>query len=141
MRFIEMIKIGESGEQLPPDAKNHVAVLLPAQGLMFTARVINETEKSQPDLEKACTEVTCAGFNDWSLPEIDELELLIDRSRYSPALNPEYFLDIPEDWLWSKTPAAWSASSAWVVYAYGGYVYNYHRYIDGFALAVRRVGQ
>ncbi|MGN6520850.1 MAG: reverse transcriptase, partial [Dokdonella sp.] len=45
---------------------------------------------------------------------------------------------------WSQVlgeAAAWSASSAWNVNANNGNVNNNHRNNDGFALAVRRVGE
>ena len=141
MRTIRMIKIGENGEQLPDDAAQHAAVLLPDHGLMFTARVINSEEQPQTELEEACTKVSCAGFTDWTMPEIEELELVVDRSRYEPAINPAFFPDMPIDWLWSKTPAAWSSYAAWYVDADYGYVYYRHRSSSGFALAVRRAGQ
>ncbi|MFL4599916.1 DUF1566 domain-containing protein, partial [Stenotrophomonas maltophilia] len=70
-----------------------------------------------------------------------ELQLLIDRSRYSPAINTDFFKDIQNDWYWSKTPAAWSSASAWYVYFSSGAVYNNRRHDLGFALAVRRAGQ
>ncbi|MFL4600194.1 DUF1566 domain-containing protein, partial [Stenotrophomonas maltophilia] len=70
-----------------------------------------------------------------------ELQLLIDRSRYSPAINTDFFKDIQNDWYWSKTPAAWSSASAWLVYFDYGGVYGGRRYLNGFALAVRRAGQ
>jgi hypothetical protein len=147
MRTITMIKIGADGQHLPADATDHAAVLLPDHGLMFTARVINAEEAPQLDLEQQCTQLTCAGFTDWTMPEIDQLELIIDRTRHSPALNTDFFLDIPLDWLWSKTPCAWSSkdaagvsAAAWYVSSHYGHVGSYHRG-NGFALAVRRVGQ
>ncbi|MFL4600193.1 DUF1566 domain-containing protein, partial [Stenotrophomonas maltophilia] len=70
-----------------------------------------------------------------------ELQLLIDRSRYSPAINTDFFKDIQNDWYWSKTPAAWSSASAWGVDFNLGYVSYDHRGSNGFALAVRRAGQ
>lgn len=147
-RNIEMIKIGLNGEQLPADATDHVAVLLPAHGLMFTRSPINSSEKSQTDLEQACKEVTCAGFNDWDMPEIHELELIVNRSRCSPAVNTDFFAGIPNDWLWSKTDCAWQekdaagrSASAWHVNAGNGNVNGGPRGNDGFAVAVRRVGQ
>ncbi len=137
---MEPIKILSDGTHLPAgsDRTDHVAVLLPQHGLMFTARVINAEAQRQAKLEEACKAVTCAGFSDWVMPEIEELQLVVDRTRYNPALDPEYFRDIPIDWLWSKTPAAWSALSAWLVSADYGGVINLPRYYGGFALAVRR---
>jgi hypothetical protein len=138
---LEAIKISATGEHLPADSKDHVAVLLPKHGLMFTARVINKDEKAQSDLEADCKNIDVAGFTDWRMPEIDELQLIVDRTRYNPALDPELFLDVPLDWLWSATAAAWSSASAWLVGANDGFVGNLRRSGSGFALAVRRAGQ
>ena len=145
MRFIEKIKIGANGEQLSADATDHVAVLLPALGLMFTRRPVNDEGKSQDALEKACAQYSCAGFSDWRMPEVDELQLIIDRTRHAPALDPAFF-DVPLDWLWTSSECAWQKKDAsgrspcaWYVLASGGGVYYDHRSDDGFALAVRRV--
>ncbi|MCW0398742.1 hypothetical protein NB688_000556 [Xanthomonas sacchari] len=136
-----MIKIGADGAQLPANAKDWVAVLLPDHGLMFSATHVTETDVAQAECEAACKSLTLAGHNDWELPTIDQLQLVIDRSRHNPAINTDFFRDIENDWYWSTTPAAWSSASAWVVdFGYGG-VYNYPRGYDGFALAVRRAGQ
>ena len=106
MLNIEKIKIGANGEHLPVDSMEHVAVLLPAFGLMFTRSVINETEKPQLALESDCRAVQCAGFDDFDMPDIDELSLIVDRSRSAPALDPNFFTEIPIDWLWAKTDCA-----------------------------------
>ncbi len=135
------IKIGADGQQLPDDATDQVAVLLPAHGLMFTATSVVESDVSQEKCEAACKALTLAGFADWDLPTIDELQLLVDRTRYSPAIDTDFFHDIQNDWYWSKTPAAWSSASAWFVSFYYGNVSSYRRNGSGFALAVRRAGQ
>ena len=137
----KFIKIGADGQQLPADATDHVAVLLPAHGLMFTATSVVDSDVPQEECEAACKALTLAGYSDWDLPTIDELQLLVDRSRYSPAIDTDFFRDIQNDWYWSKTPAAWSSASAWLVYFGYGSVYDYPRYNGGFALAVRRAGQ
>jgi hypothetical protein len=144
---IEKIKISATGEQLAADSSDHVAVLLPQFRLMFTRRPVNTEERSQADLVKACAELTLAGFSDWDMPEIDELQLVVDRSRFEPAFDNDYFSDIPNDWIWTKTGTAWNRDAAgvspgaWLVYAYLGGVDGLHRDYTGFALAVRRVGQ
>jgi len=137
----KFIKIGADGAQLPDDAAEWVAVLLPDHGLTFSATSVVATDVPHDKCEAACKALTLAGHSDWDLPTIEELQLLIDRSRYSPAINTDFFQDIQNDWYWTKTPAAWSSASAWLVgFNYGG-VYDDHRYYDGFALAVRRAGQ
>lgn len=137
----KFIKIGADGQQLPVDATNHVAVLLPAHGLMFSATSVIDSGVPQEQCEAACKALTLAGYSDWDLPTIDELQLLVDRSRHDPAIDTDFFRDIQSDWYWSKTPAAWSSASAWgVSFSYGLVSVN-HRLNGGFALAVRRAGQ
>jgi hypothetical protein len=137
----KFIKIGADGAQLPDDATGHVAVFLPDHGLTFSATSVVATDLPHEKCEAACKALTLAGHSDWDLPTIEELQLLIDRSRYSPAINTDFFQDIRNDWYWTKTPAAWSSAAAWSVYfSYGGVNYGPRSY-DGFALAVRRAGQ
>jgi len=141
MSNIKFIKIDAEGQQLPNDATDWVAVELPEHGLTFTATSIVESDVPQEKCEAAAKALTLAGHSDWDLPTIDELSLLVDRTRYEPAINTDFFQDIQSDWYWSKTPAAWSSASAWFVYFDGGYVHDDLRSYDGFALAVRRAGQ
>ena len=135
------IKIGADGARLPNDATDWVAVELPDHGLTFSRTSIVDSDVSQQDCEAACKALTLAGFSDWDLPTIEELQLPVDRSRYSPAIDTNFFVDIEDDWYWSKTPAAWSSASAWLVHFGNGYVDYYLRLDYGFALAVRRAGQ
>jgi len=137
----KFIKIGADGAQLPDDTTDHVAVFLPDHGLTFSATSVVATDVPHEKCEAACKALTLAGHSDWDLPSIEELQLLIDRSRYSPAINTDFFQDIQNDWYWTKTPAAWSSASTWCVFFHDGYVSNSPRYYDGFALAVRRAGQ
>ena len=146
MSRITMIKIGSDGKPLPDDStEQHVAVLLPDHGLMFTATNVAE-DVPHADCETACNACSVAGFTDWRVPASSELMLLIDHGRREPAIDTTYFRDIASDWYWTSTP--WidadgepSASDAWGVYFYYGNVYDYPRSYLGFALAVRRAGQ
>ena len=136
-----LIKIAADGAQLPADAADWVAVHLPQHGLTFTRTSVVDRDVPHAECEAACKALTLLGHADWDLPTIEELSLLIDRTRHEPAIDTDYFVDIQNDWYWSKTPAAWSSASAWLVNFSGGYVYGYPRDCDGFALAVRRAGQ
>ncbi|MGV7193759.1 Lcl C-terminal domain-containing protein [Xanthomonas axonopodis] len=141
MSQAKYIKIGADGAQLPADAADWVAVFLPAHGLTFTATSVVDSDVQHADCEAACKALTLAGHSDWDLPTIGELQLLVDRTRYSPAIDTEFFRDIQNDWYWSKTAAAWSSASAWLVSFYLGLVNDNDRNDNGFALAVRRAGQ
>ncbi len=135
------IKIGADGQQLPADAAEWDAVFLPARDLTFSATSVVDSDVPQEECEEACKALTLAGHSDWDLPTVEELQLLVDRTRYSPAIDTDFFRDIANDWYWSKTPAAWSSASAWLVSFNGGSVSDGHRGGSGFAFAVRRAGQ
>ena len=141
MKPLTLTKIAADGSELPDTATDHVAVFLPDYGLTFTATSIVDSDVPHADCESAAKRLDLLGHTDWDLPTIEEYQLLIDRSRYSPAINTDYFRDIQNDWYWSKTLTAWSSASAWYVgFSHGGVSYG-HRNGYGFALAVRRAGQ
>ena len=137
---LELIKLDAEGNRLAADASDWVAVELPHHGLTFTASPVLDRDVPHAKCEAACKTVALFGA-EWDMPTIEELSLLIDRSRYSPAINTDFFRDIPNDWFWSKTPAAWSSGSAWLVDFGYGLVHYLPRSNYGFALAVRRAGQ
>lgn len=56
------------------------------------------------------------GYSDWRLPECDELLTLVDRTKYSPAIDTDAFPACKSDWYWSATPYAPNPSDcAWCV--------------------------
>ncbi len=52
----------------------------------------------------------------WRLPNINELELLVDAARATPALPAEAPFDSPRDGYWSSTTSAFEADWAWALY-------------------------
>ena len=134
-----MIKIAANGDQLPADAIAWDAVLLPRLGLMFSADDVSEEELTFTEAEAACSELTLAGFSDWTLPERHELEAILDLTRHNPAIDPTFFRDTQSDWYWTRTPTAWSPDCAWFVGFGSGSVYYGLRDDYAFVRAVRRV--
>jgi len=75
-----------------------------------------------------CKTLTYGGYSDWRLPNVRELQSLIDFSQLNPVLPPGHpFTDI--QWLnageyyWSATTLADGETYAWFVYLSDGYTY------------------
>jgi hypothetical protein len=63
-----------------------------------------------------CENLELAGFSDWRLPSIKELDALVDDSRISPALFPGTVTHIEgEDRFWSSSEYGRPFSRAWTV--------------------------
>jgi hypothetical protein len=110
--------IGSDGR--PLDKPALAALLDEKTGLMWAAKDVSDKSMTFSEAVTACSEFRCAGFSDWRLPTIDELETLRDRSRYDPAADPA--LGLKSSSYWSSTTAASSPSFyAWLVlFGYGG---------------------
>ncbi|WP_295579782.1 DUF1566 domain-containing protein [uncultured Lamprocystis sp.] len=78
-----------------------------------------------------------AGRTDWRLPNKNELESLVERRCYNPAINATFFPNTPSDWFWSASPYANDPYYAWSVYFYVGSVYDDYKYYAGFVRLVR----
>ena len=78
------------------------------------------------------------GHNDWRLPDIGELESLVDRSRSYPALPAGHpFTGVQSAYYWSSTPTSGSFSYIFGVDFGDGIRYGEHKYNFGFVWPVR----
>jgi Protein of unknown function (DUF1566) len=129
-------KIGADGAKLGDDATEWVAVLDNTTQLIWT---VEETKRLTWKKAKAAVEkLDTAGFTDWRLPTVEELFLLADRTKHSPAIDTAFFPDCKSDWYWTSTPAACSPGDcAWVVSFYDGYASWSAQGIDFYVRAVR----
>jgi len=107
-------------------------------GLMWT-KVTIAKDKTHGQATEAVAQCTAGGHTDWRLPTVEELFLLADRKRISPAIDTDVFPDTYNDWYWTSTDSQWDASCAWLVGFHGGLALDGHR--DGYACvrAVRSV--
>ena len=84
--------------------------------------------------------VPFAGQSDWRLPNIRELQTILDRSVYSPSIDPAAFPNTPASYFWSASAYAYSSYYAWSVFFSNSNAYDYSKY-NTFQVRLVRAGQ
>lgn len=129
-------KVGADGAKLADDAAEWVAVLDNTTALLWS---VEETDRlTWKKAQGAVKKLKTAGFADWRLPTVEELFLLANRTKHSPAIDTMYFPDCKSDWYWTGTPAASSPGDcAWGVSFGYGYALWSNQVFDVHVRAVR----
>ena len=92
-----------------------------ATGLMWQDDAAAKTGgKIWADAIDYCEGLSLGGYNDWHLPNRNELKSIVDRSRYNPSIDPT-FQNVDSNSYWSSTTDASGTSGAWAVRFYYGY--------------------
>ncbi len=66
-------------------------------------------------------EAARAAGGGWALPDKRELQSLVERGCYNPAVNSTVFPNTPSSWYWSSSSVAGYGDYAWyVLFNYGG---------------------
>ena len=105
-------------------------------GLMW-----QQASSSAPNWELAlsyCENLPLAGYTDWRLPTIKELQSIVDYSLGYPAVDPTIFPGTQEDYFWSSTTWGGSLGYALSVDFGLGFVSPFNKGFSGYIRAVRR---
>jgi len=71
--------------------------------------------KNWTDAIAYCETLTLGTYNDWRLPNINELHSVTDRSKRNPAMNSA-FQSVVSNRYWSSSTVVGAEDSAWYVY-------------------------
>jgi hypothetical protein len=142
--YPEMINLSPAGDRMPADRDGHVAVLLPAYGLIYDARLPAEAKNWQHAIRLGL-DCDHMGESGWQLFDAKEAELTINRAFRNPAVNKVHFPHTPTNRIyWTRTPlvsvdgASSSGYAFCVNFSYGD-VHCSDTGCAGFARFVRRV--
>jgi len=104
--------------------------------LEWTREPVSAKSLTWTQADAACKELRLGGHDDWRLPTRLELFMLVDETRFDPAIDPVF--ECRPGWYWTSTPYAPSPGDyAWYVYFGYGYAAWRNRYHSGFVRAVR----
>ena len=84
----------------------------PKTGLMWLKATLGDGQRMTYD---QALEAIAALGPEWRMPDFDELHGLVDRSRYSPAIDTSVFPDTKNGAYRTSTPTAWASRAAWFV--------------------------
>ncbi len=95
-------------------------------GLMWPRNAYHGSMPWYQAIDYANNFILC-GYSDWFLPNVNELESLINANEPNSAiwLNSQGFYSVQSDFYWSST--SYGSGYAWFVYMGGGNVYNYSK--------------
>jgi hypothetical protein len=107
-------------------------------GLMWV-KSPDSTTREWTDALTYANDLSLCGYSDWRLPNINELESLVNAewSNIASWLNTQGFSNVLASYYWSSTTGAYYTGDAWVVGMSYGYVSYGYKANDFYVLPVR----
>ena len=134
------IKISSTGERLPDDATEWVAIEDTTTNLIWD-RYESREKYAHADIGNHTSGMTLAGYNDWRPSTRVETFGITDDSKFGPAIDTRYF-DSHGDFVWTSTlDESDKTSFAWAVFFRSGRVYIHYRGLRFRVRAVRSARQ
>jgi len=132
--YVRAVRGGQLAATIPLVINGDGTVTDPETGLMWM--LLEEGPMTWQDSLASCENLNFAGFDDWRLPDLNELRSLVDYSNYFPSISP-VFPDTRLSFYWSGTTNPGHKSYAWGVdFGYGNSKHN-PKYDMGYVLSVR----
>lgn len=121
------VRCVRGGATSPPGAPPAYAVTAdtvtdPATGLTWQRR-FDPAERTFPQGLAHCAALSLAGGG-WRLPDMKELQTLIDETRTDPAIDETIFSDTPGEGFWASHRLVETPGFAWFVSFSSGIAYN-----------------
>ena len=79
-----------------------------------------------------------AGFDDWRVPEIDEMSSLVESDCKSPSINTLVFSGIEPEVYWSSETNFWIRSMGWSLFFYRGDYFSKQAKVSAFRFMLVR---
>ena len=104
-----------------PYSSNGTTVLDNGTGLEWQQADDGQT-RSWSQALAYCEDLSLGGHDDWRLPNLRELDSIVDLTRYNPAINTDYF-SCQSTYYWSATTNAGHTHNAWNIHFFNGHNY------------------
>jgi len=91
-----------------------------ALGQTWTGSTCSGTASTYTYDQAVALKHSFSGHSDWRLPNIAELQTIVERENINPAINNKVFPNTPNNAFWSSSPYVVSSSFAWSVYFSNG---------------------
>lgn len=90
------------------------------------------------DAKAWAADLELGGFDDWRVPETDDMTTLVEADCKSPSINTRVFAGIEPEVYWSSETNFWMRSMAWSFFFYRGHYFSKQAKVDSFRFMLVR---